>query len=63
MKYPEEMYIDSQIFTGDMDGSESNLTEKVVKIRTSHLCCVCEKQILRMERYYSTRKIYQRMRV
>ena len=33
MKYPEEMYIDSQIFAGDMDGSESNLTEKVVKIR------------------------------
>lgn len=28
MKYPEEMYIDSQIFAGDMDGSESNLTEK-----------------------------------
>ena len=32
MKYPEEMYIDSQIFAGDMDGSESNLTEKIVKI-------------------------------
>lgn len=30
MKYPEEMYIDSQIFAGDMDGSESNLTEKIV---------------------------------
>lgn len=28
MKYPEEMYIDSQIFAGDMDGSESNLTRK-----------------------------------
>ena len=45
MKYPEEMYIDSQIFAGDMDGSESNLTEKIVKIRASHLCCVCEKQV------------------
>ena len=45
MKYPEEMYIDSQIFAEDMDGSESNLTEKIVKIRVSHLCCVCEKQI------------------
>ena len=35
MKYPEEMYIDSQIFAEDMDGSESNLTEKIVKIRAS----------------------------
>ena len=28
MKYSEEMYIGSQIFSGDMDGSESNFTEK-----------------------------------
>lgn len=49
MKYPEEMYIDSQIFAGDMDGSESNLTEKVIKIRDSHLCCVCEKPLNRLD--------------
>lgn len=35
MKYPEEMYIDSQIFAGDMDGSESNLTEKNRKDKIS----------------------------
>ena len=28
MKYPEEMYVDSQLFMADMDGSESNFTEK-----------------------------------
>ena len=50
MKYPEEMYFDSQIFAGDMDNSESNLTEKIVKIRASHLCCVCEKQVPKGER-------------
>ena len=43
MKYPEEMYIDSQIFAGDMDGSESNFEEMIVKIRKPHKCCVCEK--------------------
>lgn len=41
MKYPEEMYIDSQIFAGDLDGSESNFSEKVVKIRKPHKCCIC----------------------
>lgn len=45
MKYSEEMYIDSQIFSGDMDGSESNFSEKIVKTRKSHDCCVCEKEI------------------
>ena len=44
MKYPEEMYIDSQIFAGDMDGSESNFEEKIVKTRKSHKCCICEKE-------------------
>ena len=44
MKYPEEMYIDSQIFAGDMDGSESNFSEKIVKTRKVHNCCVCEKE-------------------
>ena len=56
MKYPEEMYIDSQIFAGDMDGSESNLTEKVVKIRNSRLCCICEKQIPKGERMLNQRE-------
>ena len=46
MKYPEEMYIDSQIFSGDMDGSESNFSEKIVKVRKKHMCSICEKQIL-----------------
>lgn len=59
MKYPEEMYIDSQIFAGDMDGSESNLTEKVVKIRASHLCCVCEKQIPKGERMLNQKAIVE----
>ena len=45
MKYPEEMYIDSQIFSIDMDGSESNFSEKIVKIRKPHSCCVCDKEI------------------
>ena len=44
MKYPEEMYIDSQIFSGDMDGSESNFEEKIVKTRKPHNCCVCGKE-------------------
>lgn len=47
MKYSEEMYIDSQIFSGDMDGSESNFSEKIVKIRKEHDCCVCGKKILK----------------
>ena len=34
MKYLEEMYIDSQIFAGDIDGSESNFTEKIVIQKT-----------------------------
>ena len=45
MKYSEEMYLGSNIFDGDMDGSESNFSEKVVKIRKSHNCCVCQKEI------------------
>lgn len=45
MKYPEEMYLGSNIFDGDMDGSESNFTEKIVKTRKPHNCCVCEKEI------------------
>lgn len=45
MKYPKEMYIDSQIFSGDMDGSESNFSEKIVKTRKTHECCVCGKEI------------------
>jgi len=44
VKYPKEMYIDSQIIAGDMDGSESNFSEKIVKIRKPHTCCVCDKE-------------------
>ena len=50
MKYPEEMYIDSQIFAGDMDGSESNFEEKIVKTRKPHKCCVCEKKFPKGEK-------------
>ena len=50
MKYPEEMYVDSQIFAVDMDGAESNFSEKVVKIRKEHRCCVCEKEIYKGEK-------------
>lgn len=39
------MYLGSNIFDGDMDGSESNFSEKMVKIRKPHKCCVCEKEI------------------
>ena len=63
MKYPEEMYIDSQIFAGDMDGSESNLTEKIVKIRASHLCCVCEKQVPKGERMLKSKSNSRRTRL
>ena len=45
MKYPEEMYIGSQIFEGDMDGYESNFSEKIVKTKKNHNCCVCDKEI------------------
>lgn len=46
MKYSEEMYLGSNIFDGDMDGLESsNFTEKIVKIRKEHICCVCEKEM------------------
>ena len=57
MKYPEEMYIDSQIFAGDMDGSESNFTEKVVKIRKSHKCCICEREIPKGEKMLMQRAV------
>ena len=59
MKYPEEMYIDSQIFAGDMDGSESNFEEKVVKTRKSHKCCVCEKEFLSGEKMLMQRAVVE----
>ncbi len=45
MKYDKELYIGSQIFAGDRDGGESNFSEKIVKIRKPHECCVCENEI------------------
>ena len=57
MKYPKAMYIDSQIFGGDRDGSESNLTEKIVKIRTPHSCCICEKHIPKGEKMLNQKAI------
>lgn len=59
MKYSEEMYIDSQIFAGDMDGSESNFSEKIVKARVPHICCVCDKEILKGEKAVMQRAIVQ----
>lgn len=61
MKYPEEMYIDSQIFAGDMDGSENIFTEKVVKNRKSHKCCVCEKEFSKGEKMLMQRAIVEDM--
>ena len=61
MKYPEEMYIDSQIFAGDMDGSESNFEEKIVKTRKVHKCCVCEKNF-RAEKKCLCRKLLLKVR-
>lgn len=61
MKYPEEMYKDSQIFAGDMDGSESNFTEKVVQIRKSHKCCVCEKEFSKGEKMLIQRAVVEDM--
>ena len=57
MKYAEEMYLDSQIFAGDMDGSESNFTEKIVKIRKEHTCCVCEKEVPKGTKMVSKRAV------
>ena len=57
MKYPEEMYTDSQIFAGDLDGSESNFSEKVVKIRKPHKCCICEKEVQNGEQMLTQRAI------
>ena len=56
MKYSEEMYIDSQIFAGDMDGSESNFEEKIVKTRKPHKCCVCEKKFPKGEKMLMQRE-------
>lgn len=61
MKYPEEMYKDSQIFAGDMDGSESNFTEKVVKIRKTHKCGVCEKEFSKGEKMLMQKAIAEDM--
>lgn len=61
MKYPEEMYKDSQIFAGDMDESESNFTEKVVKIRKTHKCCVCEKEIQTGEKMLMQKAVVEDM--
>lgn len=61
MKYPEQMYVDSQIFSGDMDGSESNFSEKIVKTRKPHECCVCEKEIQKGEKMIMQRAIVSRM--
>ena len=59
MKYAEEMYLDSQIFDGDMDGSESNFTEKIVKVRKPHTCCVCEKEISKGTKVIVQRAVVQ----
>lgn len=61
MKYPEEMYIDSQICARDMDGSENNFTEKVVKSRKSHKCCICEREIPKGEKILMQRAIVEDM--
>lgn len=61
MKYPEEMYIDSQIFAGDMDGSESNFEEKIVKTRKPHKCCVCEKEFSKGEKMLMQRAVVEGM--
>lgn len=63
MKYAEEMYIDSQIFAGDMDGSESNFTEKIVKVRKPHTCCVCEKRNSKRNKSSSTKSSCARSRL
>ena len=60
MKYPEEMYLGSNIFDGDMDGLESsNFTEKIVKIRKEHTCCVCEKEFAKGTKMVSQRAVVQ----
>lgn len=61
MKYPEEMYVDSQLFMADMDGSESNFTEKIVKIRKSHKCCVCGKEIPQGDKMLMQKAVIQDM--
>ena len=45
MKYPESMYIGSGIFNGDMDTEMEHHHEKVVKVRKTHTCVSCQKEI------------------
>lgn len=59
MKYPEEKYIGSQIFAGDE--SEINFTEKVVKIRKLHECCICGKEVSKGEKMLIQRAIVEDM--
>lgn len=61
MKYPEEMYIGSQIFEGDRDGSESNFSEKIVKTKKNHDCCVCEKEMPKGTKMLMQRAVVQDM--
>lgn len=44
-----------------MDGSESNFTEKVVQIRKSHKCCICEREIPKGEKMLMQRAIVEDM--
>ena len=42
MKYPEEMYLDSGFYDGDMDANVENHKEKIVKCRKDHKCSACQ---------------------
>ena len=59
MKYPKAMYLDSQIFGGDRDGSQPNLIAKILKIRTPHSCCICEKYIPKGEKMLNQKAIVE----
>lgn len=45
MKYPEEMYLNSGFYDGDMDDSVENHKEKIVKCRKDHKCSACQNTI------------------
>lgn len=45
LKYPKEMYVDSDFYGGDMDCEYTDSEEKLVKCRKVHKCVNCQNDI------------------
>lgn len=49
LKYPKELYVNSDYFGGDMDCEYTDEIQKLVKVRKQHECCGygkrCKKKI------------------